>query len=608
MRANDMEVAIMAIKSTVFQEIQRECETNLKKNIDAARTFDDLGTAYYYGWKGKEKDLSASVYCYTQASELGNCDSMKRLANIYETGRDIPQNMDRAIEFYEMAADAGDVEAMKKLGKLYACGKIDAEKSCVKLDGTKAVAWYEKAVSNGDKYAMESLGDLYQEGSVVKKSLIKAAEWYQKILDTDAWYPMKRSIMEKLVRMYEKADSPEKVAQWRDALEKAERKYHEKGRAMSKGCSDGFEYYLAKYKKLAESGDRTAIIDFEDRFFKGTKKVNAFQRLQQVYETRLQENADVKYEMFLLGKMYRYGRGTNKDLPKAFDFLMKASNLGLSDAMLLLGDMYANGIGVEQDGEQAVAWMEKAADAGNDNAWKALGDLYAKGQGISVDLEQAARWYKKTAEPEKAMYHWGIAYAEGKGVAPDAKMAVEWFRKAAEEGHSDAMTALGNLYAEGYCIPQDLEEAVRWYQKAAKAGNLAAVLALAHAYENGKGVPRDSAKAMALYRSVTNIVAPSFMIGGCIGGTLWDGFISDVMAQTDGNTAYGMMQRGYAYEHGKFGVKQDKKEAMKWYRKAADAGESYAMFALGNAYASGEERDEEMAFMWYHKGADAGLP
>lgn len=134
-------------------------------------------------------------------------------------------------------------------------------------------------------------------------------------------------------------------------------------------------------------------------------------------------------------------------------------------------------------------------------------------------------------------------------------------------------------------------------------------IALARAYEAGNGVPQDRAKAMDLYRSVAEAVtgAPTFMIGGCFGGMMWDGFIFNVMSQTDENNAYDMTRRGYAYEHGQFGVAQDKKESMKWYQKAADAGDSYAMFALGNAYSSGASQDEEKALMWYRKAAEAGL-
>ena len=142
------------------------------------------------------------------------------------------------------------------------------------------------------------------------------------------------------------------------------------------------------------------------------------------------------------------------------------------------------------------------------------------------------------------------------------------------------------------------------------AGNLKAVLLLARSYDEGKGVAQDKAKAMDLYRQVAEkvTIGPSFMIGGAmIGGGLWDGIIMDVLAQTDEKDVYGMIQRGYAYEHGEFGVAQDKNEALKWYQKAAEAGGTYAMFVLGNEYTSGENQDKEKALMWYRKAAEEGL-
>ena len=301
---------------------------------------------------------------------------------------------------------------------------------------------------------MEALGDLYKEGRVVKKSLVKAAEWYQKILDTVTWYPMKRSIMEKLVQMYEKAKSPKKATQWRETLEEAERKYHEEGLTMSKGNGDyeTFEYHLAHYKEAAEANDRIGIKINEDGFFHGANTKRAFQWLQQLYETRSQENADVKHELFLLGKMYRYGRGTKKDLQKALDFLMKSSDLGNSWAMMLLGDMYAKGIGVEQDGEQAVAWMKKATATGNSYAMRKLGRMYAEGTGVEMDGNQAVEWYKKSVEA----------------------------------GDADAMQELADMYEEGIAVPQDLVTAVAWRRRSAEAGNESDMDKLIEMYEEAR--------------------------------------------------------------------------------------------------------------------------
>ncbi len=50
---------------------------------------------------------------------------------------------------------------------------------------------------------------------------------------------------------------------------------------------------------------------------------------------------------------------------------------------------------------------------------------------------------------------------------------------------------------------------------------------------------------------------------------------------------------------------------MEWYRKAADAGNAYAMFEIGNMYLhdrQGIPKDHQQAVAWYRKAAAAGHP
>jgi hypothetical protein len=62
---------------------------------------------------------------------------------------------------------------------------------------------------------------------------------------------------------------------------------------------------------------------------------------------------------------------------------------------------------------------------------------------------------------------------------------------------------------------------------------------------------------------------------------------------------------GYIYANGE-GVRKDAAEAVKWYRKAADQGNSMAQFNLGYIYANGEgvRKDVAEAVKWYRKAAD----
>ena len=56
------------------------------------------------------------------------------------------------------------------------------------------------------------------------------------------------------------------------------------------------------------------------------------------------------------------------------------------------------------------------------------------------------------------------------------------------------------------------------------------------------------------------------------------------------------------------GVKQDYKQAMRWYQQAADQGHASAQCKLGDMYAKGQgvKQDSRQAVRWYREAADQG--
>lgn len=64
---------------------------------------------------------------------------------------------------------------------------------------------------------------------------------------------------------------------------------------------------------------------------------------------------------------------------------------------------------------------------------------------------------------------------------------------------------------------------------------------------------------------------------------------------------------GYCYYEG-LGVTKDAKEAVKWYRKAAEQGNETAQFNLGLCYILGDgtKKDYHEADKWLKKAADQG--
>jgi TPR repeat protein len=63
-----------------------------------------------------------------------------------------------------------------------------------------------------------------------------------------------------------------------------------------------------------------------------------------------------------------------------------------------------------------------------------------------------------------------------------------------------------------------------------------------------------------------------------------------------------MRNLGLMYRIGS-GVKQDKAEALRWFRKAAEQGDGLAMYLLGD-----DLKDDSERLYWFRKAADAGIP
>jgi S1-C subfamily serine protease len=171
----------------------------------------------------------------------------------------------------------------------------------------------------------------------------------------------------------------------------------------------------------------------------------------------------------------------------------EAAEQGSALAQLNLGNLYYEGRGLEKDLTQAAEWIRKAALQGNAEAQASLGVLYQLGHGVGQDYYEAAAWYRKAAEQGLAQgqHLLGLLYETGEGVPQDNGQAATWFRKAADQGDAFAQNQLGGLYAEGKGVPKDHVQAAAWYRKAAEQGDATAQLNLGTVYLDGLGVPQN---------------------------------------------------------------------------------------------------------------------
>ena len=138
-----------------------------------------------------------------------------------------------------------------------------------------------------------------------------------------------------------------------------------------------------------------------------------------------------------------------------------------------------------------------------------------------------------------------------------------------EQGDADAQFELGRMYESGEGVAEHKCEALEWYRQAAMNEHEGSFHNLGSLYSNGEAVACDSAE--------------------------WQHHIQLIALEGDVQYVWGWM-----YYIGE-GVAEDKQEAAKWWRLAAENGHTYAQFYLGWMYDQGIEiaEDDCEAGRWY---------
>ena len=211
---------------------------------------------------------------------------------------------------------------------------------------------------------------------------------------------------------------------------------------------------------------------------------------------------------------------------------------------------------------------------------------------ISPDISQLQA--NAEAGDLKAQVALARAYLDGNGVAANDTLALKWLRRAADENYSDAENELGILYSSGRAVEKNKEEAFKWYKKAAKHGSASGMFNLGACYYNGDGVNIDDAMAYGWFTLASQ--------AGSRGG-------ADAVARS--NTEYspriiqeGIRNIGDFYASGK-DLPRDVTQAIKWYTKTAEHGDTEAQVKLAILYAIGEgfSPDYNLARRWCEEAA-----
>ena len=279
--------------------------------------------------------------------------------------------------------------------------------------------------------------------------------------------------------------------------------------------------------------------------------------------------ADAEFQLALC--FLRGGPGVNQAPARGIKWLTRAAEQGKPNAQQFLAWCYASGTGINEDPAEAIAWCRRAADQDLVTAQDFLGMFCASGYGTNQDWPQAVAWFRKAAERglPTAQIHLAQCYANGRGVDKSPAQAWLWWRAAADQGYPSAQFHAGLCRYLGSGTPQDYPAAADWFLKAAQQHHVGGQLYLGLCYFKGLGVTTDTEEAQKWWReaAVHGIaVHPPELGDGEMDVEKW---WQDVAEQATPRLQCCLAE---FYRFGQ-GVPQSDAKALKWYSKAAAAGD-----------------------------------
>lgn len=289
----------------------------------------------YYKKDATDDEKKEAVELLHSEAEKGN------VLAIHDIGKVYADDKEKSDAYYKQALD-GFLELEPMSQKLqpylqYRIGKMYCYGSGTEQNYAESFGWFLKSAIAGNKFAQFSLANQYYYGNGFYKDKEQALHWYMKAAEQGLPY------------------AAYAVAQM-----------YANGEAVLQDESKSQQYYaqaLAGFLKLEESD-------------------------------RADDNL-----LYKLGRMYRYGLGTEEDIPKALEYFSRSAKHGNTNARRMIAIEQLSGEHISMDVKKAVGTLTELAENGDAVSAYRLGKLYLFGaDGIERDVELAVQWLTQSAK------------------------------------------------------------------------------------------------------------------------------------------------------------------------------------------------------------------
>lgn len=292
-------------------------------------------------------------------------------------------------------------------------------------------------------------------------------------------------------------------------------------------------------------------------------------------------------ELLDMAECFAKGNGVTKDPAMAARCYEICSGFNRPEADLALGKLYLRGVNGVSNPRRAKRFLVRASEAGSREAAALLAKIYDEGLMGRVNTKQAFKYYLLAAErgDRDSMLMTGLFYAQGTTVPKDIVAAETWIRKGRGEGSPDGDNTLRVFlsiacteYVNGASGMVDPGKAMRMAEEAEELGDKEVFLHLGRAFVRAGTVPDHNEKAFECFRRASLVHIPA---------------------------AYAEM--GVCLEQG-IGVERNIKEAVRYYKKAAEKGDLLGMthYGLSLAQGAGIRKNTRRGMEWLMKAALRG--
>lgn len=330
----------------------------LRYDAHAGDPYACLAVAYFYH-TGKEliQDIPRAVKWYEKAADAGCPRAHWELAKMYLAGECVPRDLVRYVEHLQEAAELGNPDAQAALGSEYSTGFI------MPRDLELSYRWFRSAAEQGVPKAKFAVGHFLAKGVGVEQSAPESEQWFSSVaISGDA------ELFLTLGMSYEYG------------LNMMQPDFLEAARWYRYGADMGHEKCLVCWRSVVDTleGGEPEPYDI---------------RLHRLLTTQSQKEMDaLESDLAFADEFFEAG-----DEAGALEYYERAAERGSPAALFAIAMMYHQGIAVRRDDGRSLRILARAADAGSEDAQFYLARSYEDGN-LAADRSQIIKLYSDAAD------------------------------------------------------------------------------------------------------------------------------------------------------------------------------------------------------------------